>query len=489
MCQPDESSPGLGENNVDQTPLSHHYPYNGTVRYLFSLYRFIGTKVEKATNDDIAVEAPVIANRTGPGQSSDTGIAQGGKDESSSDSGTGLLQQDDRADGNNSDERGHTRDNDGQGDSSVPALVENREVSEETEDTIVSAADEEEEPPLPDPYADLPGLVASKDPPENGAFVVRPSNEFDEGLEILYLYQLRSRIVSTSFGAVPRDAVFFPSLNGKIWLYAPSPDPDSDLWEIIEFSSLLRMKMFDFDGGELAKLSPCTRIGLWGLYPVDKVDTSSPFALVLRETRRWPKQIVPVLFPYGSTLFMDDTPAKCGVFVRVPSDGAGSSLVEPGIWYFDIGDTTEGRLVINDIDDSALVTCDGCRQGLFVLSPSHDKSRLVHVREHATVLEEMELDVEFSVVRTIVDDGKDGAFVHCRVGDRWKVCHVTKGRSALVNVFDCPKSSEVRSDGEGGVWMWKKVGKKSSRALLHIRRNGKCCEYGELFVAEAEMVR
>ena len=71
-------------------------------------------------------------------------------------------------------------------------------------------------------------------------------------------------------------------------------------------------------------------------------DLGAPYELVVRETRRWPKKIVPKAFPSSSTLFMDETTVNRGVFVRVPSKGTSSFMVEPGIWYFDVDDTEDG---------------------------------------------------------------------------------------------------------------------------------------------------
>jgi hypothetical protein len=153
----------------------------------------------------------------------------------------------------------------------------------------------------------------------------------------------------------------------------------------------------------------------------------------------------------------------------VPRESSSTTTTQPGLWHCTPRESTH---VMSDYDDSAQIICDGDRRGLMVLTPSEGgRSTLIHVHEDGD-REEWDLAIDFSDVQAIVDDGKEGVYVHCRRSDRWKLCHATTSSRAIQDVYDCPKNSKICSDTMGGVWVWKKVGKLGGRCLAHVDDSG-----------------
>jgi hypothetical protein len=50
-----------------------------------------------------------------------------------------------------------------------------------------------------------------------------------------------------------------------------------------------------------------------------------------------------------------------------------------------------------------------------------------------------------------------------------------------------PGRTKLVTDGRGGVWMWKKVGKRNNRAVSYISRDGELTESIESFPGGAVM--
>ena len=125
-----------------------------------------------------------------------------------------------------------------------------------------------------------------------------------------------------------------------------------------------------------------------------------------------------------------------------------------------------------------------------------DASLLVHVGPSGE-LHRRVIPVDFSKVAAVLDDGERGALLHCRNSDnRWKLCRAAweqwdeetgEVNEALVEFVDCPGRTKLVTDGRGGVWIWKKVGKRNNRTVSYISLDGELTESVESFPGGAVM--
>jgi hypothetical protein len=104
-----------------------------------------------------------------------------------------------------------------------------------------------------------------------------------------------------------------------------------------------------------------------------------------------------------------------------------------------------------------------------------------------------------STFAAVLDDEERGALIHCRNHDnRWKLCRAVweqewdgegEGIEAWKEFIDCPGRADLVTDGMGGVWVLKKVGKRNNkRAMSYVNRNGELIEgRGESFLGVAVM--
>lgn len=125
---------------------------------------------------------------------------------------------------------------------------------------------------------------------------------------------------------------------------------------------------------------------------------------------------------------------------------------------------------------------------------AEDSSLLVHVGSSGE-LHRRVMPVNFSKVAAVLDDEERGALIHCRNHDnRWKRRAVWEqewdGEGEGIEAWkDCPGRADLVTDGMGGVWVLKKVGKRNNkRAMSYVNRNGELIEgRGESFLGVAVM--
>jgi len=328
-----------------------------------------------------------------------------------------------------------------------------------------------------DPYADMPGLMSAKDPPKNGAWLLKPKSGNDNLVELVYAYVDESKAKSKVYGEFVKGATLISGLDGSTWVYARNAT--SNNWEIYLVKEIdLQVKMYDFE--DAAKLAIDGKNGLWALCPND--DGVKPGRnLVLINSRNPEGKHIRGHIPSTSHLIMD---RSGGTWLVVPLEELPAASLQPGLWHFT--PSTSNR-VLDDVSVDAKITCDSVRRGLWILSPSGpEKSTLMHIDGDGSRKQD-EMDVDISNVRAIIDDGADGVYIHCRIGERWKLCRPAQGSGNLEEVFDCPKASWITSDGEGGVWVWKKIGKTGNRMLMYVDSDCKTYEREERFPAGSVM--
>jgi hypothetical protein len=311
----------------------------------------------------------------------------------------------------------------------------------------------------------MPGLVSAKDPPQNGTWILTPCANDARKLELQYLYIGESGVKSEKFGDFPEGANLIPVLDGAVWVHTPASSSSLGKGEIHRVDQTFRMKIFDVE--KQAQIVCDGRYGHWALNLFDTSNPRSERKLVFVANKFNPEgNTVRDHVPSGSSIFPD---RSGGVWLHVPRAGSPSTTIQPGLWHFTERESTH---VISDFVDRAKIICDGRRRDLMVLFPSEgEKSTLIHVHEGGDQ-DERELDIDFSEVQGIVDDGKEGVYVHCRRNGRWKLCHATTHSDLVQDVYDCPKTSKIASDTMGGVWVWKKVGKTGGRSLAHVDESG-----------------
>jgi hypothetical protein len=175
--------------------------------------------------------------------------------------------------------------------------------------------------------------------------------------------------------------------------------------------------------------------------------------------------------------------------------------LSPGIWYIAPFEATR---VVCDVSHVAKINMDGSRTGLLILSPmvegndegggavEDNSSLFVHVGPVGE-LHRRVIPINFFEVAAVLDDGERRALLHCRSNDKnvWKLYRVAwelvdeetgEVNEALVEFVDCPGRTKLVTDGRGGVWVWKKVGKHNNRAISYISQNGELIEgRGESF--------
>jgi hypothetical protein len=325
-----------------------------------------------------------------------------------------------------------------------------------------------------DIFANLPGLVSAKDPPQNGTWILAPSETNTNKRELQYVFVDESRVKTAPFGDFAEGACLIPALDGAVWVYTPAANSSLETWEIHRVDPIFRMKLFDVE--KQAQIVCDGHYGHWALNSIDKSNPRSERKLVFVASKfSHDGNTIRDNVPSGSSIFPD---RSGGVWLHVPRESSSTTTTQSGLWHCTPRESTH---IMSDYDDSAQIICDGDRRGLMVLSPSEGgKSTLIHVHEGGD-REERVLDIDFSDVQAIVDDGKEGVYAHCRRNDRWKLCHATTSNHTIQDVYDCPKNSKICSDTMGGVWVWKKVGKAGGRCLAHVDDSGNTHERDERF--------
>jgi hypothetical protein len=328
-----------------------------------------------------------------------------------------------------------------------------------------------------DIFASMPGLVSAKDPPQNGTWILLPSDTATNKCELQYVFVDESSVKTQTFGNFEEGACLIPALDGAVWVYTPAENYSLATWEIHRVDPIFRMKLFDVE--EQAQIVCDGHYGHWALNPVNKNNSRSESRLVFVANKfTHDGNMIRDHVPSGSSIFPD---RSGGVWLHVPREGSSTTTTQPGLWHCTPRESTH---VMSDFDDSAQIICDASRRGLMVLSPSEDgKSILIHVHQgdQGGDREDRLLDIDFTDVQGIVDDGKEGVYAHCRRSNRWKVCHATTSSRVIQDVYDCPKNSKICSDTMGGVWVWKKVGKAGGRCVAHVDGNGNAHERPERF--------
>jgi hypothetical protein len=401
-------------------------------------------------------------------------------------------------------------------------------------------------PPPVDPYADMPPLMLAEDPPpKNGIWLLAPASSssgsrHDDRVVLHYAFVQASRVKSVQRGFFPKGSVILSAMEGVCWIYAPvssnstsrsnpgvaaaasaaststTTTTDNHSWEIFAVRDInLTAPLFTFEwpGAESASLVADGRGAAYVLLPTDPSNAATCDRTLIRINSQYEegKNILQQLVPCHSHLYRD---CAGGVWIHVPNHNQGgnnigvttrvdedSERLSPGIWYIT---PFEASCVVSHVSPDAKINLDGSRTGLLLLCPMEDdddngddddSSLLVHVGPSGELHRRI-LPVNFSKVAAVLDDGNRGALVHCRNSDnRWKLCRCPweevneagKVNQPLVEFIDCPGRTKLVTDGRGGVWIWKKVGKRNNRAVSYISRNGELTEAVESFPGGAVM--
>jgi len=227
-----------------------------------------------------------------------------------------------------------------------------------------------------------------------------------------------------------------------------------------EYNGTVRKR---FECSALARIVPDCNNGIWCIGPSDDL---SEIQLTHMTDSDEKGSVVHAQMPRDARLIMDGVGE--GVWVHVPEGAGSSNTLSDGIWH--IERDGEAELAMSDTHEQASLTTDGGGTGLWFLSPTSEGSLLSRILIESGIVErfEQKLDVDFDLVQNIVDYGSDGAYIHCRRGDRWKLLRASLRNSNMTEFCDCSKPTLLASDGIGGIWMWKKVG-RSARTVLRAR--------------------
>ncbi|CAB9513001.1 expressed unknown protein [Seminavis robusta] len=214
-------------------------------------------------------------------------------------------------------------------------------------------------------------------------------------------------------------------------------------------------------------------------------------------------------------------PAYCRIFMDAQSGGV--YLLQPNVtntneddddeeqlqstfsslWHVSVEDPSNPVLMYGGIPRGAKVMGDAMGHSVFLLSPGGRLQSIltrVQVEQQqqqpsttttdartTTTCFSYDLDIPVDGIKDIVEgNAMDQVFVHCRQphpnntgANVWKLCRLdppeeTATRDAQVVALDtdCPRNSRILSDGEGGVWIWRKpvadsLSQNGDRSFVH----------------------
>ena len=269
-------------------------------------------------------------------------------------------------------------------------------------------------------------------------------------------------------------------------MYGPSSeefdttDAPTNNWAVYEiFSMDLKVKMYEVLPNSLVVPDGDDGHGIWCLSP----SSGESGDLNLLRYTPWDRSGHVVLNRLAGDvqLMMSGTNS---VWMHVPKDGP---QLQAGIWHVVVNDSKGPKLAMDGPSSlkDAHFALDHSRTGLLVVQRVRPGVSLLNHLLPTSISEDddqprrfqQEIDVDFDNIQNLVDNGKeDGAYIHCRLADGWKLCESKFGSRSVTECFVCPRASGLASDGIGGVWMLKKVGKSTNRALVHVDAQGTSCE-------------
>ena len=351
-----------------------------------------------------------------------------------------------------------------------------------------------EPPPVPvDPLADLPGLLAVNDPPDNGAWIQTPKSTSVDELSYIFLQngELRSQTIPVFHSGYSYSV--FANYDGFAFIHGQS----GGRHEIYRrhCSEVVNHKVFDIEvpSDTTVEMTSAGTGSLYLLYP-ENSQVESTWKLVYRNHRIPKPETLLSNLPFSTR--MHSCSSGC-VWLDIGHSESGASsedALAAGIWYISRWESKH-VLTSDDLPDeeNRFITIDAKRNGMWVIRPVGDADSetcvLIHVDRHGNKREQV-VEIAFKLVQAMVNAGihRDGVFLHFKTLDRWKLGVVTFGKSVVEEFCDCARTSQIVSCGWGGVWLWKKAGRQRTFTLSYVDQEKKTHDYGNSFHRDAVLV-
>lgn len=275
-----------------------------------------------------------------------------------------------------------------------------------------------------------------------------------DGMVVSYVHPKDNEIQMDCLDQFGKGCILVPAPTlGTIWVYHPIDRDDVDgEWGIVQVTiTYLCVPMYrGFKKGVRQMVtSGCGTNGVYLIIPASK----SLSYLILFDENNYTGKLIRSGVPTVSRLFTDQ---GGGVWVHVPTKGStkSSTILQPGLWHFTAA--CKCSRMVSDLDDEkCLMSSDRARTGVLLLlagdgtkqqpvAAAACQSLLSHVHVSGERRNQV-VDVNFSHVQAIYDNGSDGALIHYKSGEvGWKLANVCFGGDGNVcDVYTCPKNAKL----------------------------------------------
>jgi hypothetical protein len=189
--------------------------------------------------------------------------------------------------------------------------------------------------------------------------------------------------------------------------------------------------------------------------------------------------------PLTAHIYADHTG---GVWAHIRKRGGN---MEPGLYHC----TTRTAIHRGDIDENAILVSDE-KGGIWVVDQHNGQTRLSHyyadeqrpVSSYTFPVSECPFNKDISVVPICGGGLMSSVYLHCKRGDKWKLC-VANAVGIANEICDLPRSAKLSGDSAGGCWVFKQTDRSSGRrALFRVDHNHQVGSDGIEFPPHTEVL-
>jgi hypothetical protein len=239
---------------------------------------------------------------------------------------------------------------------------------------------------------------------------------------------------------------------GTVWVYRPIQVDGNGEWgigQVTETGLYVPMYRGLKKGMQQLVANGCN--GFWGLTSVNETESN----LIFVDANNVNGKLICKRIPSVTQLFMDCTG---GVWMYIAAHDASRAILSPGLYH--VNALGRWLRIVSDLDKKCLLCSDSGRKGILFLLPGKKagESVLSHIGAFR-LRRNQKLDVDFSKVQAIYDDGRDGALIHYKSHSGWKLANASFGDRNVYDKYPCPRNAQVTTTGKlGSVWVLKKKG-------------------------------